>query len=130
MVRSVRWLVAVAATLVSFLAALWIARTFPLPFEPRGEADQWVVGAAFAAAVSAAVLAAAGFWAGREAPEKRDPAPAVRSEPERADASEPVLPASGDHFDIHHNTFRRPAAFGSGPQVNIDRPGGDGNAGQ
>ena len=129
MVRSVRWLVAVVAALVSFVAALWIARMFSLPFEPRGEADRWAVGAAFAGAVSAAVLAAVGFWAGRDAPEQRDPAAAARPEPGRADASEPALPASGDHFEVRHNTFRGPAAFGRGHQVNIDRPG-DGNADQ
>ncbi len=129
MVRSVRWLLAVVAALVSFVAALWIVRTFNLPFEPRGEADRWAVGATFAGAVSAAVLAAVGFWAGREPPEHRDPASAAGAEPKPADVSEPALPNSGDHFEVRHNTFRGPTVFGRGHQVNIDRPG-DGDADQ
>lgn len=124
MVRSVRWLVAVAAALVSFVAALWIARTFGLPFEPRGEADRWVVGAAFAGAMSAAVLAAVGFWAGREAPEQRDPAPAVRQKPQPASPPGQDLPTSGDHFDVHDNTIDGPTVFGRGQQINMNDPGG------
>lgn len=129
MVRSVRWLAAATAAVVSFVAALWVARAFRLPFEPQGEADRWVVAAAFAGAVSAAVLAAAGFWAGREASEHRDPAAAATPEPpERAGAPEPVLPAAGDHFEVRDSTFHGPAAFGRGHQFNVDRRGEDGKA--
>ncbi|WP_409239356.1 hypothetical protein [Streptomyces sp. PA5.6] len=66
MVRSVRWLVAVAAAVVTFGVFLWAARAASWDWLPAGDAERWGVAAAFAAVAAGAVGMAVGWWAGRE----------------------------------------------------------------
>ncbi|MEU0646002.1 hypothetical protein [Streptomyces umbrinus] len=74
MVRSVRWVVAVAAVVAAFGLCLWLARSVSFGWMPQGEADRWVVATAFATVVAGSVGVATGWWAGREGP----PAPESR----------------------------------------------------
>ncbi len=66
MVRWVRWLVAVVAAAVSFGMVLWVVRSVSWGWLPEGEEARWGVAAAFAAVVAGGVLAAVGWWAGRQ----------------------------------------------------------------
>ncbi|MFJ9662066.1 hypothetical protein ACIRPR_29355 [Streptomyces griseoflavus] len=68
MVRSVRWLVAVAAAVVTFGVCLWAGRSAAWGWLPAGDAERWGVAAAFAAVAAGAVGMAVGWWAGRESP--------------------------------------------------------------
>src|SRR5690349_13306654 len=108
MARSVRWLVAVLGAAAAFGIVLLLADVVELSVGPRAEADRWVVAVGFGTAVSAAVLAWAGAWAGRA-----DPGP------ER--------PASGhrDHFHNEGNVYQGPTHTGSGSQFNTG-PDGEG----
>ncbi|GHE71737.1 hypothetical protein GCM10018785_44980 [Streptomyces longispororuber] len=81
MVRSVRWLVAVAAAVVTFVVCLWGARLVVWGWLPAGDAERWGVAAAFAAVAAGAVGMAVGWWAGREPPaEEREGGGSVEGE--------------------------------------------------
>jgi hypothetical protein len=62
----VRWLVAVASTVGTFVICLWLFRFVSFSWMPSADADRWVVATAFAAVAAGAVGAATGWWAGRE----------------------------------------------------------------
>jgi hypothetical protein len=69
MTRMAKWLVAAGATLASFVLFLWggwVAGIRLWPHALHSAADRWVVSAAFATVMGGAVLAWAGWWAGRE----------------------------------------------------------------
>lgn len=64
--RTLRWLVAVGATVVVFGVCLWAFRYAKFPWLPQEPADRWVVTAGLATVTATAVLTALGWWAGRE----------------------------------------------------------------
>lgn len=69
MTRVVQWLVAVLASMATFVLSLWLAWVIEDHFfrqSIKAPADRWVVATAFAAVISGAVLASFGWWAGRE----------------------------------------------------------------
>jgi hypothetical protein len=66
--RSARWLVAWSVTAVAFAVFLWLAKVFSFSWEPRDQSDRWVIATAFASVMAGAVIAALGWWAGREPP--------------------------------------------------------------
>jgi hypothetical protein len=104
--RSARWLLTWAATAVTFIGCLWLARTFSFSFEPRAESDRWVVAAAFAAAMSAAVLASSSWWASRE-----KAAQEARLLPEQSATKADQTPTLfGDHADFRGSTFNAPVS--------------------
>ncbi|MFF3110912.1 hypothetical protein ACFVSN_17175 [Kitasatospora sp. NPDC057904] len=95
---------AVLVAAAAYVLAIWLAAWVQVPFGPNMEADRWVVDAGFATVVSAAALAWAGWWAGRE------PGPG---------GSQPGGSYAGrDSFITKKNRFHGPANTGSGPQTN------------
>lgn len=66
--RSVRWLAACGMTAITFGACLWAARALSFSWEPKDQADRWLIATAFASVMAGAVLAALGWWAGRDIP--------------------------------------------------------------
>ena len=72
MLRSARWSVVLAASLVTFGVGLWLARSVELDWLPHAEPDRWVVAAAFATVASGVVGTATGWWAGRDAPAEEE----------------------------------------------------------
>jgi hypothetical protein len=112
--RSARWLLTWAATAVTFIGCLWLARMFSFSFEPRAESDRWVVAAAFAATMSAAMLAGGSWWASREKAAQVSQLPPEQSAT-KADQT-PTL--SSDHVDFRGSTFNAPVT-GKG-DINID----------
>jgi hypothetical protein len=69
MIRMVKWLIVAAATLAAFVLCLWAGWIVGIRLWPRAlhsAADRWVVSAAFATVMGGAVLAGAGWWAGRD----------------------------------------------------------------
>jgi hypothetical protein len=59
----VRWLVVVVGGTATFFGCLLLATSFQGSFWPTNETDRWAVSAGFAASVSAAMIAALGWWA-------------------------------------------------------------------
>jgi hypothetical protein len=117
--RSVRWLMTWAATAVAFVSCLWLAGTFSFPFEPRAASDRWVVAATFAAAMSAAVLTAISWWAGREKALPGANALGSQAIPGRSPTKAEQAPPPGrDHVDFRGSTFNAPVT-GKG-DINID----------
>jgi hypothetical protein len=93
-----------AATAAAFMGSLWLARRFTFSFEPRHESDRWVVAAAFATAMSAAVLASGNWWASRE---KRAQVP--ESVPDQSSANaQNSHSLTNDHVDFRGSTFNAP----------------------
>ncbi len=112
--RSVRWLLTWAATAVAFISCLWLARTFSFSFEPKAESDRWVVATAFAAAMSAAVLASGSWWASREKSVQ-----VLHANPEQSPTNAKDNPSvANDHVDFRGSTFNAPVT-GKG-DINID----------
>lgn len=105
--RSARWVVAVAAVAAAFGLCLWLARSVSVGWMPRGEADRWVVAAAFATVVASAVGVATGWWAGREVP--------------------PALESRGRHVTQRAKVSDRAQAAQIGGNQN--RPGGSATTG-
>ncbi|WP_406263092.1 hypothetical protein OHT93_00535 [Streptomyces sp. NBC_00191] len=66
MSRSVRWVVAVSAAVLSFGRGLWLARSASFVWLPQADADRWVVATAFAAVAAGSVGAATTWWAGQD----------------------------------------------------------------
>lgn len=66
MARWARWLVAIAATVMTCIAALWVVRVVPFPGLPHADADRWVVAGVIATIAATAVLAATSWWAQRD----------------------------------------------------------------
>ncbi|MGW1491276.1 hypothetical protein [Streptomyces sp. NPDC002402] len=66
MARTIRWAMAVTASVVAFGVGLWLAGSVFSGWLPRGEAERWAVAAAFATIAAGAVGAPLGWWAGRE----------------------------------------------------------------
>jgi hypothetical protein len=125
-----RWLVTMAATGVAFVTALWLAWTFSISFEPRAGSDRWAVAGGFAVAMSAAVLTAVGWWAGREkAPRARVPH-ARQPVPDRsltgshlASSEQDSSPApAGDHVDFRGSTFNGPVTGKGEIYIDESRP--------
>lgn len=97
-----RWLAAVATTLIMFVVCLWIFRFASFSWLPHAEADRWVVDAGFATVVATSVGAGVSWWAGKE----RSP-----SGNERAPHSPPAGPnaeSGGSHYEISGGTFHGP----------------------
>jgi len=125
MLRSVRWVVAVAAVVAAFGLCLWLARSVSFGWMPQGEADRWVVATAFATVAAGAVGVATGWWAGQEdAPSvdrRAQPLPdGSQDQPGDGDpsaAAPPGLPPVGDHVDFSGGTFHAPV-LGKGEQKN------------
>jgi hypothetical protein len=82
MTRPFKWLIALLASTGAFVSCLWVGWVVGVRLWPdslTSVADRWLVAAAFASVVAAAILASCGWWAGRE-----------ESDLERKPASEPM----------------------------------------
>ncbi|MFJ5036102.1 hypothetical protein ACIQB5_51055 [Streptomyces sp. NPDC088560] len=90
-----KWLVAGGAAVVAFGLALWLS--YLLVAWPKDTAGRLVVDTAFALAVSAAVLASVGAWAGH------------------GSDAEGGSPSDGDHINLSHGIFHGPV-LGKGKQ--------------
>jgi nitrogen fixation-related uncharacterized protein len=64
--RSLKWLGVVISTALAFGISLWASRAASFSWMPHADADRWVVDAAFATVIAAAVGGAGSWWAGRE----------------------------------------------------------------
>lgn len=100
--RSVRWLVTWSVTAVAFAAFLWLAKVFSFSWEPRDQSDRWVIATAFASVMAGAVIAAMGWWAGREAPSQAGTRQSIATTP------------GGTSAPVETRVFGQTTHFGSG----------------
>jgi len=61
----VRWVIASLVAIGLFWLCLWLFHFAWFSWLPRGDADRWVVAAAFATVTATVVGAAMAYWAGR-----------------------------------------------------------------
>src|SRR6266516_4229528 len=122
MARTAKWLFVLTATFAIFGLCLWVGWVVGIKLWPHtltSTADRWVVSAAVATVMSGAVLAWAGWWAGREKKPAEDGKPAGDGRQTTADTPAPPSLSiqdvhagdGGSAFGVMHGTqhiYRHP----------------------